>query len=147
MFGINDVNVGLLIEQRLNQLGISKSEFGRRIGVAQQNVNRILEKASIDTDKLVKISKVLEYNFFKDFIPEGDLQNNASQSSSCGDNYRFSGNGNQINGRQSHHNINGDGAAEISILEEKIKGLEKVIEGKDRLLEEKERTIKILMDK
>lgn len=146
MFGINDVNVGLLIEQRLNQLGISKSEFGRRIGVAQQNVNRILEKTSIDTDKLIKISKALEYNFFRDFVPDEDLQSTPNQSSSCGNNYHFSGYGNQINGEQSHHNVNGNGAA-ISILEEKIKGLESIIQGKDRLLEEKERTIKILMDK
>ena len=31
------INIGLAIEQRINELGISKSEFGRRIGLASQN--------------------------------------------------------------------------------------------------------------
>ena len=47
---VERVNIGLSIEQRLNELGMSKSEFGRKIGIPQQNVNRILEKASIDGD-------------------------------------------------------------------------------------------------
>ena len=49
---LEKVNIGLSIEQKLNELGISKSEFGRRIGIPQQNVNRILEKPNIDTEKL-----------------------------------------------------------------------------------------------
>ena len=30
---IERVNIGLSIEQKLNELGMSKSEFGRKIGV------------------------------------------------------------------------------------------------------------------
>lgn len=60
---VERVNIGLSIEQRLNELGMSKSEFGRKIGIPQQNVNRILEKASIDTDKLTSISEALNFNF------------------------------------------------------------------------------------
>ena len=52
LMNIERVNIGLSIEQKLNELGMSKSEFGRKIGVPQQNVNRILDKTSIDTDKL-----------------------------------------------------------------------------------------------
>ena len=61
---IEQVNIGLAIEARLNELKMTKSEFGRRIGIPQQNVNRILEKSSIDTDKLIIISEALGYNFF-----------------------------------------------------------------------------------
>ena len=46
------INIGLAIEQRINELGITKSEFGRRIGIPNQNVNRVLSKSSIDSDKL-----------------------------------------------------------------------------------------------
>jgi len=35
-----NVNIGLAIEQRVNELGISKSELARRLGIAQQNVNK-----------------------------------------------------------------------------------------------------------
>ncbi|MGM9800962.1 MAG: helix-turn-helix domain-containing protein [Candidatus Limisoma sp.] len=41
----------------MKQLGISKSEFARRIGIRQQHVNKLLESNSIDTDKLASISK------------------------------------------------------------------------------------------
>ena len=61
---LNKVDIGSEIEARINQLGLSKSEFGRKIGIPQQNVNRILEKPSIDTDKLLQICSVLDYNFF-----------------------------------------------------------------------------------
>ena len=64
------VNIGMNIEQKLNELGISKSEFGRRIGIPQQNVNRILEKPNIDTERLIAISEALEYNFFSDYSSE-----------------------------------------------------------------------------
>lgn len=61
-----NVNIGLAIEQRVNELGISKSELARRLGIAQQNVNKVVfSKESIDTAKLVEISKALDYNFFE----------------------------------------------------------------------------------
>lgn len=61
------LNIGLLIEQKLNERDMSKSELARRTGIANQNINRILEKSSIDTEKLVKISHALDYNFFQDY--------------------------------------------------------------------------------
>lgn len=61
-----NVNIGLAIEQRVNELGISKSELARRLGIAQQNVNKmIFSKESLDTAKLMEISKALDYNFFE----------------------------------------------------------------------------------
>lgn len=69
---IEKVNIGLAIEAKLNELELSKSEFGRRIGIPQQNVNRILEKSSIDTDKLIVISEALDYNFFLEYATTDD---------------------------------------------------------------------------
>lgn len=61
-----NVNIGLAIEQRVNELGISKSELARRLGIAQQNVNKVIfSKESLDTAKLMEISKALDYNFFE----------------------------------------------------------------------------------
>ena len=61
-----NINIGLAIEQRVNELGISKSELARRLGIAQQNVNKmIFSKESLDTAKLMEISKALDYNFFE----------------------------------------------------------------------------------
>lgn len=66
---LNKVDIGAEIEARINQLGLSKSEFGRKIGIPQQNVNRILEKPNIDTEKLLQICNVLDFNFFTLFCP------------------------------------------------------------------------------
>lgn len=64
MSQIKHIHIGHEIEARINQLNISKSEFARRIGTSKQNVNRILEKESIDTATLVRYGDVLDYNFF-----------------------------------------------------------------------------------
>lgn len=62
------INIGLAIEQRINELGISKSEFGRRIGLASQNVKKFLERDSIDANKLVDVCKALDYDFFSLYV-------------------------------------------------------------------------------
>lgn len=62
---VNDIIIGKCIEQRINELGMSKSEFAKKIGVLQPNVGRILESDNIKTDKLVEISNALGFNFFQ----------------------------------------------------------------------------------
>lgn len=41
---VKSVHIGEAIEKRRLELDISKSELGRRIGVSQQHVNRILKE-------------------------------------------------------------------------------------------------------
>lgn len=66
---VSHVHVGHAIENRRKELGISKSELGRRIGVTQQHVNRILERETMETSKLVKVCEALDFNFFTLFWP------------------------------------------------------------------------------
>lgn len=127
---IERVNIGLSIEQKLNELGMSKSEFGRKIGVPQQNVNRILDKTSIDTDKLATISEALGYNFFKEYTD--DLSDTSMEVS-------LAGNNNQVNGNGAHNNINGDVSA--AIWEERVKSLETLLAEKERLIKVYEKMV------
>lgn len=127
---IERVNIGLVIEQRLNELCMSKSEFGRKIGIPQQNVNRILDKSSIDTDKLVTIGEALEYNFFKEYTDDLSGTSNAVS---------LSGNNNQVNGHGAHDNINGDVSA--AIWEERVKALEALLAEKERLIKVYEKMV------
>lgn len=127
---IERVNIGLSIEQKLNELGMSKSEFGRKIGVPQQNVNRILDKTSIDTDKLATISEALGYNFFKEYTD--DLSDTSMEVS-------LAGNNNQVNGNGAHNNINGDVSA--AIWEERVKSLEALLAEKERLIKVYEKMV------
>lgn len=66
---LKNVHVGEAIEKRRKELKMSKTEFGRRIGVQQQHVNRILTRETMETAKLVRVSEVLDYNFFSLFCP------------------------------------------------------------------------------
>ena len=66
---IKNVHIGEVIEKRRNVLGLSKSELGRKIGVPQQHVNRILERETMETKRLIKVSEALGFNFFTLFCP------------------------------------------------------------------------------
>ena len=66
---IKHIHVGEAIEKRRIELRISKSELGRRIGVTQQHVNRILERETMETKRLIKVSEALDFNFFTLFCP------------------------------------------------------------------------------
>lgn len=61
---LKEIHIGAAIKKRLDKLEMTKSEFGRLIGVPQQHVNRIFEKDSIDTSRLIKICRALDFNFF-----------------------------------------------------------------------------------
>ena len=60
------VHLGKMIAERLEEIGMSKAEFGRRIDTSRQNVNTLLRKKDMSVDQLLRISVVLD----KDFMAE-----------------------------------------------------------------------------
>lgn len=126
---IEKVNIGLTIEQKMNELDISKSELSRRIGIANQNVNRILERSNIDTDKLVTISEALDFNFFTCFRAVDE------SGATIADNGAVAIAG----GATAHHTTTNATTGGDAILQQKVEALE-------ALLAEKERLITVLLD-
>lgn len=61
------IHIGEKIKNRIEETGISKSEFARRINKARQNIEIIFNKKSIDTQLLLEISKALDYDFFQHY--------------------------------------------------------------------------------
>ena len=59
-----ELHIGKLIKERLEETGMKKSEFARRINRTSQNVYDIFERKSIDTGLLTSISEILNFNFF-----------------------------------------------------------------------------------
>lgn len=57
--------LGEIIESQVKHLGMTKSEFGRRIQTSRQNVNDIFRKEHLNTKQLSEISKVLRYDFYE----------------------------------------------------------------------------------
>ncbi len=122
---IKRVNIGLLIEQKMNELCVTKSELARRCGIANQNINRVFCRDSIDTEKLVSISEALDYNFFLAYTDDTVMPTVCHH--------------NQYNEHGSHDNVNGEGCA---VLQERVKALEALLAEKERLIKVYEKMMK-----
>lgn len=59
------VNIGSKIKSVVAKKGLPVSEFARRINKSRENIYNIFKRKTIDTELLVKISKVLEHDFFQ----------------------------------------------------------------------------------
>lgn len=123
------INIGLLIEQKMNELNVSKSEMARRSGIANQNINRVLERSSIDTDKLVAISEALDFNFF-------DCYHSNKSNGVTADN-----GGVAVAGNGTAHHITTNVSADAAVLQERIKSLEALLAEKERLIKVYERMV------
>ena len=124
------VNIGLLIEQKMNELNINKSEMARRSGIANQNINRVLERSSIDTDKLVAISEALDFNFFDCF------RSIKEHSPATADN-----GGVAVAGNGTAHHFTTNASCEVAVLQERIKSLEALLAEKERLIKVYEKMV------
>ncbi len=60
-----EIQIGKEIKIILETRGISVTEFARRINKSRENAYSIFSRKSIDTDLLLKISDVLNYDFFQ----------------------------------------------------------------------------------
>lgn len=60
------ISVGSLIKQELKRQERSVAWFANHLACDRTNIYRIISKDSIDTNLLIRISKVLNHNFFED---------------------------------------------------------------------------------
>lgn len=56
---IAEIHMGRLIEKRLDQIGMSLAEFGRRIGTTRQNAKSILQRKNITLEHAIVYNEVL----------------------------------------------------------------------------------------
>ena len=61
------MHIGNLIKQQLEEQGRSVVWFARKLSYSRTNVYKIFEKPSIDTNLLLRISSILNYDFFKHY--------------------------------------------------------------------------------
>lgn len=130
MNAIPDIHIGEEIRSRFEKSGLTQKEFGSRIGVHQQNVTRIFGNESIDTKRLVYVSRALNFNFF-------ELYSNVQSKGvfTMGDYSPASDSGGVSV-------IVGD-----SVLAERVKLLEELLAEKDARIEELKERINELKDR
>ncbi len=68
------MHIGLEIKNKLSEKGITVVSFARQLSYTRTNIYKIFEKKSIDTDLLLRISSILDYNFFNLYQTEFDTR-------------------------------------------------------------------------
>lgn len=60
-----DVHIGNLIESKMKELHINNAELALRIQMGRMNVHSIVRRKTLKADLLEKISRALNYDFFR----------------------------------------------------------------------------------
>ena len=61
---IYEIHIGNLIREKLNEDGRSITWLAKKLHFERANIYRLLQKPFIDTYLLLRISKILEHDFF-----------------------------------------------------------------------------------
>jgi transcriptional regulator with XRE-family HTH domain len=68
------IHIGQAIKQKVKELRLKQEEFGKMINTTKQNVTNIFGNPDINTDRLLKVSVALKYDFFRLFSTEEPLK-------------------------------------------------------------------------
>ena len=62
------VHIGSLVKMEVKRCGMTFTEFAKHIGIQKQNVERkVFKQQGLNTDLLILISEILNYDFFRHF--------------------------------------------------------------------------------
>ena len=61
-----DIYIGKIIQQKVDERGISYAEFARKINCARTSLYHIFNSKNIDIERLLLISEILPYDFIEE---------------------------------------------------------------------------------
>ena len=64
------IHIGKLIKQELEEAGKNESWLAEQLECFPTDIHKIVDRASIDTDTLLRISSILKHNFFLEYSQE-----------------------------------------------------------------------------
>ena len=64
------MHLGKRVQEIFQDSGLSVVEFSRRINTSRENVYSIFNRSTLDVEMLVRISEVLNHNFFLEVMPD-----------------------------------------------------------------------------
>jgi plasmid maintenance system antidote protein VapI len=62
----NNIHIGTILKRYIKENNVSKAALARALGIGPPNLEVRLKQPSFRTDVLLKISSLLEHNFFAD---------------------------------------------------------------------------------
>lgn len=80
----NSINIGQIIKEELHRQERSVSWFSRKLCCDRTNIYGIFKRSSIDSDLLLRISLILNHDFFS--VYSGIIKQKASIEDKCVDN-------------------------------------------------------------
>ncbi len=78
MNGLKNKYIGAIIREKVDEQGMSYTEFARRINCARTSLYNIFNSKSIDIERLIQISLVLEYDFIHEVYLKNTFHDNIS---------------------------------------------------------------------
>lgn len=70
MLAKKDVHIGKEIQRVLHERNMNVSDFANRICCHRKNVYDIFKRKSLDIDRIIQISEILDYDFIKELYYE-----------------------------------------------------------------------------
>ena len=68
------VHIGQIIEQEMQKRGCTKAWLAKQLYCHRTNISNILKRQSIDTEQLLRISQILQINFFEYYTQEFECE-------------------------------------------------------------------------
>lgn len=68
---VKNVHVGKQIKAKLKEQGRTTVWLASQIPCSPNHLYKVYAQSHINTDLLIRISNILDYNFFEDFIQKG----------------------------------------------------------------------------
>ena len=76
---MRNIHIGQIIHKKFKESGLSVAEFASRINRTRGTIYDIFSRKSIDTDLLIIISDVLQYDFFQEYYQQKDHPQSPTQ--------------------------------------------------------------------
>ncbi|GHT61502.1 hypothetical protein AGMMS50239_12540 [Bacteroidia bacterium] len=74
MIQMKDIHIGTIIKQKFQKKSMTIGEFANNIHHSRTGIYALFKKKSIDTELLINISRVLDYDFIHEvYLPKNDL--------------------------------------------------------------------------
>lgn len=69
---LKNIHIGELIKEKLHERGFTYAEFARKLNCDRTNVYNIVKSKSIDIERLIRISNILDFDFIKHYYYGND---------------------------------------------------------------------------
>lgn len=66
-----DIHIGQLIAARIKECGMTYARFARQLCIERTTVYNIIRSKSIDTERLMRIGRILDYDFLREIYLSG----------------------------------------------------------------------------